>query len=285
MILIFIRAFFNLVNRFTGFNLFNAQPNVPSISNNEQGPPSPPRLPPSSGKRPIRRGKLVTVLFAEILGLDEMSSYLHEKKVNDLMDRWHRTLGVIANDFSVCEIGTMDDTFACVTNLFYEQRDHAAVMARFGICVVKASELTRLDPEDFTVGMLKIRVGIHSGPCTAMHNPGFTLLGDTMNMAFQMTRHSQPGRMQCSADSAHLITVQDSSIVLNERGLIRVRHKGLQRTYWIERMNIVLSEKIHAKENKNFTCKSSTAVLNELFGSFHHAKHNKGHRADQEQHG
>ncbi len=207
----------------------------------------------------------------------EMSSYLHEKQVDDLMDRWHRTLGVIANDFNVCEIGTMDDTFACVANLFYEQRDHAALMARFGICVIKASELTRLDPLDFKVGMLKIRVGIHSGPCTAVHNPGFTLFGDTMNTALQMTRHSQPGRMQCSEDSAYLIMVQDSSIVLNDRGVIRVKQRGLQRTYWIEKMNIMLSEEIHAKENTNFTRKSSTTVLNELFGSFPHAKHDKGY--------
>ena len=261
MILRLIHTLLSFANRFTGSRLFSAQLNT-----------SPPP-PPSPSIRSIGKGKIITVLFAEIMNFP---SYLHEKKLNDLMDRWQRTFGVIANDFNVCEIGNMDKTVACVTNLFYEQTDHAAVMAKFGICIVKASELTRIDPEDFKVGMLKVRIGIHSGPC--IHTPGFALFGDSMNMAFQMMRLSQTGRIQCSADSAYLIMVQDSSIVLHDRGVVR-----LQRTFWIEKMNVLLSEAICAKENKTFMCKSSTTVLNELFGSLPHDKHDRRYSTNPEQ--
>jgi class 3 adenylate cyclase len=265
MILRLIHTLLSFVNRLTGLRLFGAQLNT---------------APPPPSTRSIGKAKIITVLFAEITNFP---SYLHEKKANDLMDRWHITVRMIANDFNVCEIGNMDKTFACVTNLFYEQSDHAAVMAKFGICVVKASELTRIDPEDFKVGMLKVRIGIHSGPCMKIHNPGFALFGDSMNMAFQMMRLSQTGRIQCSADSAYLIMVQDSSIILHDRGMVHVRQRGLQRTFWIEKMNVLLSKGIYAKENTKFMCKSSTTVQNEWFRSSPHDKHERRCSTNPEQ--
>ena len=107
--------------------------------------------------------------------------------------------------------------------------------------------MTRVDMENFTSGVLKIRIGIHSGPCAAsvigMRHPKFTLFGDTINVASRMETTSFPGRIQCSSDSARLIRAQDANIVLRERGTVNIKGKGFMQTYWIEKMNIVLSDK------------------------------------------
>lgn len=188
---------------------------------------------------PVINKNFITVLFADIVGFTEISSKLESFKVKDLLDRWFRTLEIIADDFNIHEIDTIGDSFIGATNVFQDQDDHAARMAKFGICAIKAAELTRIDIGNFAHGNLSLRIGIHSGPCTAsvvgLRHPKFTLFGDTVNTASRMESTSKPGKIQCSHNTAYLIGIQDPGILIKKRGVINVKGKGFMKTYWIER--------------------------------------------------
>lgn len=206
------------------------------------------------------KNEIVTVMFADIVGFTELSSRLDASQVKNLLNRWFKTLEILADDFKIYEIETIGDAFICATNVFERQKDHAARMVKFGICALKASELTRVDMGNFSKGNLTIRVGIHSGPCVAsvigVRHPKFTLFGDTVNVASRMESTSLPGMMQCSLDSARLIYAQDACIKLVKRGVMNIKGKGFMKTYWVERTGTFFSIDIPSNVSQKINTRS-----------------------------
>ena len=68
----------------------------------------------------------------------------------------------------VCQVETIGDAYLAATNLRDDQpAAHAAIMARFSVAAVAAAAATPVDPDNPARGCLRIRVGLHSGPCMA----------------------------------------------------------------------------------------------------------------------
>jgi class 3 adenylate cyclase len=111
-------------------------------------------------------------------------------------------------------------------------------MSRFAAAALSAAAATPIDPAAPGLGAVLLRVGLHSGPCSAgvvgRDHPKFTLFGDTVNTAARMEQTSAAGRAQCSAATATLIRAQDPAIKLLPRGTMEVKGKGAMETFWIE---------------------------------------------------
>ena len=112
-----------------------------------------------------------------------------------------------------------------------------ALLARFALAAVGAAGETLVDEADPSCGPVRLRVGLHSGPCMACvvgrRSPKYTLLGDTVNTASRMESTSAPGRIQCSARTAEAIRAQDPAIRLERRGVVEVKGKGSMETFWV----------------------------------------------------
>ena len=110
-------------------------------------------------------------------------------------------------------------------------------MSRFATAALIAAAATPIDPATPELGTVLLRIGLHSGSCSAgvvgRDNPKFTLFGDTVNTAARMEQTALAGRVQCSAATAALIRTQDPAIQLLVRGTTEVKGKGAMETFWI----------------------------------------------------
>ena len=121
------------------------------------------------------------------------------------------------------------------------RKEHAIVMCKFASdCLTKMKELvqsleTSLGPD---TADLSLRIGLHSGPVTAGVLRGekgrFQLFGDTMNTASRMESTGVPGKIQCSKETADLVSEYGRDKWITEReDLVVAKGKGRLTTYWI----------------------------------------------------
>jgi class 3 adenylate cyclase len=187
---------------------------------------------------PPERKEAVTMYFSDVVGFTNLSAALPPEKVSDLLDRLYLRLDELADRLGVYKLETIGDAYLCATNVAVAQPDHAARLARFAVAAVAAAADTPIDPAEPALGPVRIRVGLHSGPCMAgvvgRRSPKYTLFGDTINVASRMESTSVPGRVQCSARTAELIRAHDAGARLAPRGRIEIKGKGTMETWWVD---------------------------------------------------
>lgn len=87
-------------------------------------------------------------------------------------------------------------------------------------------------------GELALRVGLHSGPCTAGVLRGdksrFQLFGNTMNTASRMESTGEKDRIQISQETAdELIVAGKADWIMPRQDKIVAKGKGELQTYWL----------------------------------------------------
>jgi len=187
----------------------------------------------------------VTIFFSDIVGFTNISQNLQPMQVMNMLDRLYRKLDRLAKKHEVFKVETIGDAYMAVSNLIYPQPDHCVRICRFAIEAIRAANQTRV-LEDVSLPVppeveefVHLRAGFHSGPVVASVvgslNPRFCLFGDTVNTASRMESTSNKDFVHLSESSAQLFkeqTMEDSDIVLESRGIVTVKGKGVMNTYW-----------------------------------------------------
>ncbi|KAL8565518.1 hypothetical protein ACOMHN_049494 [Nucella lapillus] len=233
-------------------------------------------LPPSVASQLVRGDPVVpeaydsvTIYFSDICGFTSMSSESTPLQIVDMLNDLYTLFDGIIKSYDVYKIETIGDAYMVVSGLPRRNgNNHAGEIASMSLTLLTCIRQFKIPhrPDD----MLKLRIGIHSGSCVAgvvgLTMPRYTLFGDTVNTASRMESNGEALKIHVSGQSKDLLdtlgshtlcTALCSAILcgeckdlldtlggytLTERGLVNMKGKGQQLTYWL------LEEDTHIRE-------------------------------------
>lgn len=171
----------------------------------------------------------VTVLFADIVDFTALAARMPAQDVVALLNAVFSRFDWLAERHGLEKIKTIGDAYMVVGGLPTPCPGHAQAVAAFALDVLQI-----LQGDEHTSRLLRVRIGMHTGPVVAgvigTKKFIYDLWGDTVNTASRMQMVSNPNTIQVSeATYQHL----KDTFVLEERGVIPVKGKGDMRVYYL----------------------------------------------------
>uniref|UniRef100_A0A147BCC9 Guanylate cyclase n=1 Tax=Ixodes ricinus TaxID=34613 RepID=A0A147BCC9_IXORI len=201
------------------------------------------RMLPKSVAEQLKRGEQVeaesfdsvTIYFSDIVGFTALSAVSSPLQVVDLLNDLYTCFDSIIGHYDVYKVETIGDAYMVVSGLPLRNGDrHAGEIASLALHLLTA--IQNFEIRHRTGERLKLRIGIHSGPCVAgvvgLKMPRFCLFGDTVNTASRMESTGEALKIHVS-EACKNILEKLGGYRLCERGLTPIKGKGDMRTFWL----------------------------------------------------
>jgi adenylate cyclase len=177
------------------------------------------------GSTTAQRFDEVSVLFADIVGFTPLSATMEPEDLVERLNTVFTYFDSLAERYGVEKIRTIGDTYMVASGIPVPRQDHARALAGMALDMLAYA----------AQGSLSFRIGINSGPAVAgvigTRKFQYDIWGDTVNTASRMESHSEPGRIQISDATNHLIS---DDFATTYRGPIEVKGKGTLTTWWLD---------------------------------------------------
>ncbi len=173
---------------------------------------------------------VASVLFADIVGFTERASSTAPADLVRFLDQLYSAFDALVDKHGLEKIKVSGDSYMVVSGVPRARSDHAQALADFALDM--ANVVTGLqDPHGNAV---PLRVGMACGPVVAgvvgSRRFFYDVWGDAVNVASRMESTDSVGRIQ--VPEAMYERLKDQ-FVLQERGHIDVKGKGLMRTWYL----------------------------------------------------
>lgn len=197
----------------------------------------------------------VSIYFSDIVGFTAMSAESTPLQVVDFLNDLYTCFDSIIGHYDVYKVETIGDAYMVVSfknlkmlkvkfnkcppfqvsGLPIRNGDlHAAEIASMSLHLLGAVSEFKIRHRPYN--KLLLRIGIHTGPVCAgvvgLKMPRYCLFGDTVNTASRMESSGVPLKIHCSWQCKDLLE-KLGGYYYNERGVINMKGKGEQRTYWL----------------------------------------------------
>jgi adenylate cyclase len=192
-----------------------------------------------------------SVLFADIVDFTGRASGTAPCDLVLFLDRLYSAFDALVDKYGLEKIKVSGDSYMVVSGVPRPRPDHVQALANFALEMADAAAGLK-DPHGQPV---PLRVGLASGPVVAgvvgSRRFFYDVWGDAVNIASRMESTDSVGRIQ--VPEAVYERLKDD-FVLQERGHIEVKGKGLMRTWYL------IGRKAAVDESRNLlTRRSRTA--------------------------
>lgn len=176
----------------------------------------------------------VTIYFSDIVGFTTIAAHCSPVQVVSLLNDLYTCFDATINAYSVYKVETIGDAYMVVSGLPVRIPDHAEQIATMALDLLHQSGTFRI--KHLPNVPLQLRIGLHSGPCCAgvvgLTMPRYCLFGDTVNTASRMESSGSSWRIHMSQHTKDRLE-KDGGYLIEERGPIEIKGKGMMNTYWL----------------------------------------------------
>jgi class 3 adenylate cyclase len=171
-----------------------------------------------------------SVLFADIVGFTERASSTPPSDLVQFLDRLYSAFDALVDKYGLEKIKVSGDSYMVVSGVPRPRPDHVQALADFALEMADAAAKLK-DPHGRSVSL---RVGLATGPVVAgvvgSRRFFYDVWGDAVNVASRMESTNSVGRIQVPDDVYERLK---DEFVLQERGRIDVKGKGIMRTWYL----------------------------------------------------
>ncbi|CAJ1065831.1 LOW QUALITY PROTEIN: retinal guanylyl cyclase 2 [Xyrichtys novacula] len=178
----------------------------------------------------------VTIYFSDIVGFTTISSLSDPIEVVDLLNDLYTLFDAVLSNHDVYKVETIGDAYMVASGLPKRNGNkHAAEIANMSLNILSSVGTFRMrHMPDVPV---RIRIGIHSGPCVAgvvgLTMPRYCLFGDTVNTASRMESTGLPYRIHVNMTTVKILHSLNEGYRIEVRGKTELKGKGIEETYWL----------------------------------------------------
>ncbi|KAH0788115.1 Adenylate and Guanylate cyclase catalytic domain containing protein [Histomonas meleagridis] len=179
---------------------------------------------------------IATITFIDIVKFSEYSATLSAKQIMTNLGMVFKSFDSLLTKYkTIIKIKLIGDVYMAAAGLFNQNLSSdvpASEMVSFAIDVLHVLDEINHGLES----NLQVRIGINTGgPLIAgvlgIDKPLFDIIGDPINVASRLQSNSLPNHIQISQATCDLI--KNKGFVIEERGKIQLKGKGLQMAYFV----------------------------------------------------
>ena len=224
-------------------------------------------LPPSVFEQ-LKKGKQVqpetfkegTLFFSDIVGFTSIAGLATPMEIVSLLNRLYMFFDNVIVKYDVYKVATIGDAYIVVSGVPVKNGNrHAREIASMALELIAGIEGFEID--HIPGSYLKMRVGLHSGPCvaaiTGTKMPRYLLFGETVNTGTKIEALGESMKIHVSDTTSKLLEEENHFILVPRSEKVDVSGYGTIQTSW-------LTAKWHSGWHwcGKFICVTTSAALN-----------------------